>query len=229
MVVNLEACNHSSPKNSIMEKRFTYDDIMGMERFYRTAFINTVSGFKSANLIGTINAKGVPNLAIFNSVVHIGANPPYLGFILRPATVERHTYENLKANGHYTINHVHQDFVRQAHQTSAKYPAEISEFEACGFTPHYTETLRAPYVQESLVKIGMEYAEEHPIALNGTILIIGKVVEILLPKDMIRESGHVELEKAQSTAVAGLDSYYRATLQTRLAHARPNEKTKELP
>lgn len=211
-----------------MEKRFTYDDIMGMERFYRAAFINTVSGFKSANLIGTINAEGLPNLAIFNSVVHIGANPPYLGFILRPTTVERHTYDNLKANGHYTINHVHQDFVREAHQTSAKYPAEVSEFTACGFTPQFTKTLKAPYVQESLIKIGMEYVEEHLIGLNGTILVIGKIMEILLPEAFVLDTGHVELAKAQSIAVAGLDSYYKAELLTRLAYARPNEETKEL-
>jgi flavin reductase (DIM6/NTAB) family NADH-FMN oxidoreductase RutF len=211
-----------------MEKKFTNDDIMQMERFYRTAFINTVSGFKNASLIGTQSPEGVSNLAIFNSVVHIGANPPYLGFILRPTTVERHTYTNLKTTGHYTINHVRQDLVAQAHQTSAKYPAGTSEFEACGFTPKFSESLQAPYVQESSIKIGLEYVEEQPIRANGTILIIGKVLEILLPEAFIRASGHVELAQAQSTAVAGLDSYYRAELLTRLAYARPKEQPKKL-
>lgn len=42
----------------------------------RIALINSLSGFKSLNLIGTINNQGQTNLAIFNSVVHIGANPP---------------------------------------------------------------------------------------------------------------------------------------------------------
>jgi len=211
-----------------MEKKFTHDDIMQMKRFYRTAFINTVSGFKNASLIGTQSPEGVSNLAIFNSVVHIGANPPYLGFILRPTTVERHTYTNLKATGQYTINHVPQDFVAQAHQTSAKYPEGVSEFEACGFTPQFTENIRAPYVQESVIKIGLEYVEEQPIRANGTILIIGKVLEILLPEEFIRTSGHVELVQAQSTVVAGLDSYYRAELLARLAYARPEEETKPL-
>lgn len=211
-----------------MEKNWTYEDIMHLDRFQRAAFINTVSGFKSANLIGTVSPEGVTNLAIFNSVIHIGANPPYLGFILRPTTVERHTYDNIKANGQYTINHVHQNFVNQAHQTSAKYPAAVSEFDACGFTPQYTAAVRAPYVQESLIKIGMEYVEEYPIELNGTLLVIGKIVEVLLPEDAMLETGHVELAKAKSTAVAGLDSYYQPELLTRLSFARPGEEVKKL-
>ncbi|MEM8846156.1 MAG: hypothetical protein AAGD17_03545 [Bacteroidota bacterium] len=60
----------------------------------RANFINTISGFKSANLIGSKSKEGISNLAIFNSVIHLGSNPALLGFVLRPITVERHTYEN---------------------------------------------------------------------------------------------------------------------------------------
>lgn len=208
------------------EKRIGLEEIMSMERFCRQAFINTISGFKSANLIGTINNEGITNLAIFNSVVHIGANPPYLGFILRPTSVERHTYDNIISNGHYTINHVHQSFVAQAHQTSAKYPPGISEFDACRFTPMYTDTLRAPYVQESKLKIGMEFIEASPIQVNGTILIIGKIAEILFPESIVLESGHINLDELGSIAVGGLDTYYSAKFLTRLNYARPEDTTK---
>ncbi len=210
------------------EKRISLEEIMGMERFYRQAFINTISGFKSANLIGTINNEGVTNLAIFNSVIHIGANPPYLGLILRPASVERHTYDNIKTTRHYSINHVHHDFVKEAHQTSAKYPADVSEFEACGFTPMYSNTLRTPYVQESSVKIGMEFLEEYPIQLNGTILIIGKIMEIILSESVLLESGHINLDDAGSVAVGGLDTYYSTELLSRLSYARPGEELKNI-
>jgi flavin reductase (DIM6/NTAB) family NADH-FMN oxidoreductase RutF len=63
----------------------------------RTNLINGLSGFKSALLIGTTNAKGQQNLAIFSNVVHIGANPPLMGLIHRPVSVEKHTYENIKS------------------------------------------------------------------------------------------------------------------------------------
>ena len=68
--------------------------------------------------------------AIFNSIIHIGSNPPMLGFILRPLTVPRHTYTNFKENDYFTVNQVHKDDIEKAHQTAAKYDTEISEFSA---------------------------------------------------------------------------------------------------
>lgn len=50
--------------------------IGNLEDRKRVSLINSLSEFKSLNLIGTINNQGQTNLAIFNSVVHIGANPP---------------------------------------------------------------------------------------------------------------------------------------------------------
>ncbi len=71
-------------------------DLAKLDKRYRANFFNTLTGFKSANLIGTYDENDKENLAIFNSVIHLGANPPLMGFILRPTTVERHTYENIK-------------------------------------------------------------------------------------------------------------------------------------
>ncbi|MFN6039875.1 MAG: flavin oxidoreductase, partial [Bacteroidota bacterium] len=78
-----------------MFKEFNLQDILSFEQRYRATFINSIGGFKSVALIGTKNSSGQTNLAIFNSLVHIGANPPLLGFIVRPDSVERHTLENI--------------------------------------------------------------------------------------------------------------------------------------
>lgn len=209
-----------------MEKRFSLDEVLDLDRFFRMHLINTASGYHPAFLIGTLSHRRVANAAVFNSVVHLGATPPYLGFIVRPLTVPRHTYHNIKANRSFTINHIHEDMLRQAHQTSANYPAGTSEFEAAGLTPQFTETLAAPYVQESHIKIGLEYEEEHHIRANDTLLIVGKVVEIILPAAVVADSGHINLAEAGSLAVAGLDTYYRGQQLTRLGYARP-EKRKE--
>ena len=201
--------------------RISLDDIKHMERRYRATLINTITGFKSANLIGTLDTDGLPNVAIFNSCVHIGANPPLIGFIMRPLTVPRQTYENIRALGQYTINHVHVDFYEQAHQSSAKYAKGVSEFEATGLTTEYSDSIKAPYVKESKIKLGMEYVEEYEIKANGTILIIGKILEILIPEQHLEEDGFVDLGKAGSTAVTGLESYFKAELMGRRPYARP--------
>jgi len=211
-----------------MEQTYTSDDVMAMGKRFRATFINCLSGFKSGNLVGTISDEGVYNLSIFNSIVHIGANPPYLGMISRPTTVPRHTYSNIKSQGYYTLNLIHQNFISQAHQTSAKYDANVSEFETCGLTPQLSSLLPAPYVQESLVKFGLQFEEEHHIKANDTLLIVGKVIEIKLPEDVIEEDGFVDLGKLNTLAVTGLDAYYRTELVNRMAYARPEQEPKVL-
>ena len=106
--------------------KLTKENILKFEKFYRAAFINSITGFKSATLIGTISKKGNANLAIFNSVIHVGANPPALGFLMRPISVERHTYNNIKETGCFTVNHINREIFKQAHQTSARYEKNIS-------------------------------------------------------------------------------------------------------
>ncbi len=191
-----------------MIKTFTYDELMELPSRYRGQLLNKVSGLKPANLIGTISEAGQTNLAVFNSVVHVGANPPYIGFILRPTTVERHTYENIKETGVYTINQITTPIHQQAHQTSAKYEREISEFKAVGLQEYYHHGFRVPFVMESPIKIGLQFEEEHYIKCNDTRLVVGKVMHLLLPEAAIAEDGDVALAQLNSTVIGGLDSYY---------------------
>lgn len=157
-------------------KHLNSEAINKLDKRKRANLINSISGYKSANLIGTISDSGVANLAIFSSVVHLEANPPLLGFILRPvAEVPRHTYENIKQNGSYTINHVHENFVEKAHWTSAKFKRDESEFAKCGLTAEFINDFAAPFVAESKIKIGLKLVEEIPINFNKTILIIGEI------------------------------------------------------
>jgi flavin reductase (DIM6/NTAB) family NADH-FMN oxidoreductase RutF len=200
--------------------KFSLNDILSMDNLHRKNLINSVGGFKSANLIGTTDGEGRHNVAIFNSVVHIGANPPYIGFILRPPTVPRHTYENIKATGWFTINHINQEIVDQAHQTAARYDRQESEFGATGLTPEIGNLLRAPYVAESHIKIGLEYADEEHIKINGTILVIGKVLEIIVPGGILTADYFVNSAKAGTVAVAGLNAYFTAEPLRRLSHPR---------
>ena len=207
---------------------YTQADLKNLERRYRATLINILSGFKSANLIGTTDSKGNYNLAIFNSVIHIGANPPLLGMILRPTSVARHTFENINQTGYYTINHIHQDIFQKAHQTSAKYEKEVSEFEACGFYPEIGDTHCAPYVRECFIKIGLKYVDEYFIEANGTRLIVGEIIELIVPEGSIEEDGFLNLAEYGTVTISGLDAYFSTQKMERRAFARPNELPKAL-
>lgn len=202
-------------------KHFTNEELTSLHHLQRANLINSISGFKPANLIGTISDSGNTNLAIFSSVVHLGANPPLMGFIMRPTQdVPRHTYENIKENGFYTINHVHENFVENAHWTSAKFERDESEFEKCGLTEEFIEDFKAPFVAESKIKIGLKFAEEIPINLNKTILIIGEVQHIFVPENALLENGNVDLNKTASVAISGLDTYHKVEKISDFPYAR---------
>lgn len=203
------------------------EKIGSFEKSYRTNLINALPGFKSANLIGTISSAGKTNLAIFSSVIHVGANPPLMGFLMRPVSVERHTYTNIKETNYFTINHINKEIFKQAHQTSARYEKDISEFNACGLTPEYTETIKAPYVQESKIKIGLKFLEEQEIKSNGTIFIVGEILEVILPDDIVLMDGFVDIEKTGTIAISGLDSYHETKKLSRLSYAKPGIEPKE--
>lgn len=191
-------------------KHFTGEELIKLDSRKRANLINSVSGYKSANLIGTVSNSGITNLAIFSSVVHIGSNPPLLGFVLRPVgDVPRHTYENIRQNGLYTINHVHESFVEEAHFTSAKFDRDVSEFNKCGLNEEFIEDFAAPFVKESRIKIGLQFADEILIELNNTILMIGEIRHLILPENTIHDDGNVELNAVADVCISGLNTYHK--------------------
>lgn len=199
---------------------FSTTDFKQMDKRHRVHFINSLSGYKSANLVGTVDDKGNSNVCIVSSVIHLGADPALIAFVNRPHSVERHTLENIFESGVYTINHVGDDFFEDAHHTSARYPSGVSEFNKTSLSEHYTG-LAAPYVTQSRIKMGVEFRQKIDIELNGTVLIIGEIVEVIIDDDLIQDDGKVDIVKAQSVAVTGLDEYHIASSLGRLAYAKP--------
>ena len=200
---------------------FSSSNIESWERFYRANFINSLTGFKSINLIGTVNELGQTNLGIFSSIVHIGSNPPLVGYINRPLKAAPDTLANIRATGVYTINHIHPSFVHQAHQTSAKYEPGISEFSEVGLTPEFQENIAAPFVKESSIKYALSLQQIIPIELNDTFLVIGKIISIHIENDFVSEDGFLHLDKAASVCSNGIDGYYKTELIARYSYAKP--------
>lgn len=203
---------------------YTKDDIGQMDRIQKIKFINSVSGIKPANLIGTISESNQPNLAVFSSVFHLGSNPALFGFITRPTgEVARHTHENILKNKQYTINHIRSSFAEKAHYTSAKINRNLSEFEVCGLSEEYITNFKAPFVKESVLKMGMEFKEAIDIKLNGTILVIGEIQHLIIPDAAIGEDEDIDLAKIDGVGISGLNTYYSLNKIGRYPYARANE------
>lgn len=209
-------------------KHYKQNDLAQMKDRDRARFVNCLSGFKSANVIGTRDRRQQDNLAIVSSVVHLGSNPPFLGFVMRPQSVTRHTWENIEESGVYTINHVGESFFKQAHQTSARYPREQSEFDACDLTPEFMDGFHAPYVAESSLRIGMQLVEIIPIQHNDTALIVGEVRWVDVQEDAVQSDGYIDIEGLGTMTISGLDGYHLTSREARLSYAKPDEELQEL-
>ncbi len=207
-----------------METHLSYNDLIAMEKRLRGNLINSAGGFKSVCLIGTIDKAGQTNLAIFSSIVHLGASPPLIAFIVRPDSVERNTLDNILETGYYTINHLNESIYVKGHQTSARYPKEISEFDAVSLTTVYKDEFLAPYVKESNIQLGIKFKERTDLTINGTILIIGQIEHIYFPKECLCEDSFLDLEKANSITCSGLDSYHKTMRLERLSYAKVNKE-----
>lgn len=204
--------------------KITRADLDQMPSRYRGRLMNSISGYKPANLIGSCSEDGNSNLAIFNSVIHMGSRPPLLGLLFRPLTVRRDTYSNIKANGYFTINAVNLPIYEQAHQTSAKFEEEESEFEKTGLKEYYEDGFPAPFVEESPIRIGCKYESEYLIKENGTILMLGSVELIQFKDSLLHEDGALALDKEELISTVGLDGYALPHIIDRLNYAEPGVK-----
>ena len=199
---------------------FSNEDIKNLPRIKRLNLINSITGVKPANLIGT-RSNVNSNLAIISSIVHLSTNPPLLSFMLRPDhKVIRHTYENIKSEGFFTINNITDNFIEQAHYTSAKFDREVSEFKECNFTEEYLSDFTSPFVKESSLKLGMSYVESVFIKSSNTVMVVGKIEHIYISEHAINKDGLVDLEVLKTVGISGLNSYYKLKKLADFPYAR---------
>lgn len=211
-----------------MQKHFTTERLESLEKAYRTHLINSLGGFKSVALIGTISKSEVTNLAIFSSIFHIGAHPPLIAMIFRPSPPERNTLSNILETGYYTINHINESIYKQAHQTSARYDEDISEFDVTGLEAEFKNGFFAPFVKQSHIQIAVLFKEKIDIAINNTSMVIGEITEIYVPENCISDDGFLDIEKANTITCSGLDSYHKTVRLDRLSYAKPNKPLSSL-
>lgn len=199
--------------------------IAALPQRVRARMVNSLSGFKSANLVGTADASGHPACCMVSSVVHLGSDPALLGVVFRPPGDDAHNYRNLTESGAFTLSHVALPFFEVAHQTSARYPEGVSEFEAVGLTPFWHNQdgnrFAAPAVEESPVRIGLKVADDLRLP-NQCRFVIGAIQWVDFAAELQAEDGFLDLAAAETMAIGGLDAYHTAQRVARLSYAKPD-------
>jgi len=211
-------------------KTFTAASIDALPQRTRANLMNCASGLRSALLVGTRSNNGTTNLALFSNVFHVGAAPALIGVIARPKPegTERHTLDNILSTGCWTLNHVGQSWVSVAHQTSARYSGDTSEFGALGLHEEWIEDFAAPFVGRSMIKLGLTLEQHTPLTVNDTHLLIGRVQLLRCPAEIMRDDGTLNMAGVDPAVACGLDSYHGVNSAERFAYAKPNQPPERL-
>jgi flavin reductase (DIM6/NTAB) family NADH-FMN oxidoreductase RutF len=200
---------------------FSSESLDSLDKIYRINLVNSITGYKSANLLGTISNDGIENVAIFSSITHLGSQPALLSFFVRPNVVPRNTYNNIKEKKIFTVNHISKEKIDDAHHTSAKYGDDISEFDKTNLQSEYKKNWEAPFVKGSAVQLGCKYLNEYFLKENGCSMIVASIEIIFIKEGLLDNDGWVELSKANIVTVNGLDGYALPKTIKRLKYARP--------
>ena len=187
--------------------RIDRPQIEQMDKIQRLNFINSCTGYKSANLIATISNSGKSNVAVFSSVTHIGSDPALIGFIIRPSVTPRNTYANIKEYGYFTVNHIYSDIIAEAHQSSANYGPDESEFDHTNLEAVYHGGCPISFVKGSPVKLLCKYSSEYLIKENGCMHIIASIEAIFYEEELLDKEHHLQLDKGKVVTISGLKSY----------------------
>tara|TARA_Y100000996_G_scaffold355946_1_gene296659 strand:+ start:655 stop:1263 length:609 start_codon:yes stop_codon:yes gene_type:complete len=181
-------------------------DINKLDKTYKINLINSIIGAKSANLVSTISEKKVDNIAVFSSVIHLGSNPPLIGFIIRPQ--ERRitdTYRNIKYLKKFGICSISSKMINKSHLTSKKTASDESEYKLFNIEKDYIDNFPVPFAKESQIKIGLNFIEEIFI-VNKCRLIVGEV-EIIKINSSIAKSGNLNFDKLDGITITGISTY----------------------
>jgi flavin reductase (DIM6/NTAB) family NADH-FMN oxidoreductase RutF len=206
-------------------KAISKEAIARMEKVPRLNLVNSCTGYKSTNLIATKSIDGQSNVAIFSSVTHLGSEPPLIGFIMRPTTVPRDTYKNIKETGYFSVNHVTVDMIEDAHHTSANYDLGISEFNKTNLEKEYKTDIEIPFVKGSPVQLYCKYVNEYYIKENDTLHIVASIEELFFDEELQHEDGWLQIDKGNVIALNGLDGYCLPKLVDRFQYARKDQPT----
>ncbi|MCS7298127.1 MAG: flavin reductase [Bacteroidia bacterium] len=194
---------------------YTAEDLLRADRRWRINFVNSLIGAKNLHVLVTRSPHGSYNAAIFNSGLHIGSSPPYVGFLLRPTTTPRHTYQNLKSYPFATMNAVSINFYKEAHLTHKKFPYDVSEIEACGLSLSWRGEEDIPYLGESPLGARLRLVEEHLLLCNHTRLLVF-AVEAVHTSCAPQSDGFLPLDELKLVAGSGCDAYWRMEYVMRL-------------
>lgn len=161
--------------------------------------------------VSTVGRDGTFNLAPFSFFGGICVKPPILYISIgSPPGEKKDTLRNIEDTRDFVVNVVDESLAEKMNQTSAKYPADVSEFTEVGLTPLPADRVRSPRVAESPISMEckLERILEFGDSQNVNRMVIGEIVRAHVRDDILRD-GYVDASRLKAIARLGADYYCR--------------------
>ena len=142
-------------------------------------------------IVGTYDAKGVPNgMAVAWGGICC-SDPPCIAVSLREAT---YTYGNIRKRKAFTVSVPSGKYVKEADYFGIVSGRSVNKFEATGLTPVRSELVDAPYVGEFPLVLECSLLKTVKIGLHTQF--IGKMEDVKAGDVIVGEDGMPDIEKA---------------------------------
>lgn len=121
----------------------------------------------------------------------ICSEPPMVSISIRP---ERHSYGIIKESGEFVINLVTEDLVKACDYCGVKSGRDIDKFEKLNLTKLESETVAAPGVAQSPVRIECKVKQQIPLGSHDVFL--AEVTGVTVDDKFFDEKDKFDLAKA---------------------------------
>lgn len=130
--------------------------------------------------VGSIDRRGVPNLAPHSFYTMASEEPPIVLFV---SSGRKDTLANVEATGEFTISLVSRRHFEIANQTSANYAPQVDEFAAARVDPEPSRVVTPPRVADSSAVL--ECRVERVMPIGDGYVVTGEVVHVSVSQDVL--------------------------------------------
>jgi flavin reductase (DIM6/NTAB) family NADH-FMN oxidoreductase RutF len=136
---------------------------------------------------GSRSLDGLDNLAPFSYFMGVSSKPPALAISVARAGRDRlkDTAKNILETEVFTVSLVSRAQLQVMVDTSARWPAEVSEFEAIGLELREGSCVAAPW--PAVAKVAMECRLVHAHDMGTTHLLVGEILTFHIDPEVLAE------------------------------------------
>ena len=161
--------------------------------------------------VSTVAEDGTLNLAPFSFFGGLGSKPPFIYISIGSRRGEKKdTLINIEYAGDFVVNVVDESLAEKMNQTSANYPASVSEFTEVGLTALPSDKVKSPRLAESPISMECKLNRilEFGDSIDVNMVAIGEIVRVHVRDDVL-SNGVVDPSKLKAIARLGADFYCR--------------------